>query len=140
MEGFWIGLDDEIRLVMPQGDSCWMLAKYISFALWVDGSSFAVGEAEEDPATSVRSSSPSISAPETDPTLMPTTDTEPTADRETQPLPAMEIEPKPAKEPAAISVPEDKPEVPADQVCEPAAISMPVGVLVELDTEGWMID
>lgn len=32
-EGFWIGLDYKIRLVMPQGNYCWTQAEYISFAL-----------------------------------------------------------------------------------------------------------
>lgn len=34
----------------------------------------------------------------------------------------------------------EKPEFPADQVCEPDITSMPVGVLVELDAEEWLID
>lgn len=43
-------------------------------------------------------------------------------------------------EPAATSVPKKKPEGPADQVSEPAITSVSVGVLVELDTEEWLID
>lgn len=36
MEVFWIELKDKIRLVMPCSNSCWTLAEYISFAMWVD--------------------------------------------------------------------------------------------------------
>lgn len=40
------GLDYKIRFLMPWRNSCLMLGKYISFALWVEGSSFEVGEAK----------------------------------------------------------------------------------------------
>ncbi|KAL0160503.1 hypothetical protein M9458_044228, partial [Cirrhinus mrigala] len=48
MEGFRCGLDDDLRFVMPRGDPCWTLQSYINFALWTNGSTFTVGEAEED--------------------------------------------------------------------------------------------
>lgn len=41
---------------------------------------------------------------------------------------------------AASSFPEEEFEVPADQMCEPAITSMPVGVLVDLDEEERLID
>lgn len=43
IEGFRCGLDDEIQVVMSQGDSCWSLVDYLNVALWIDGSSFTVG-------------------------------------------------------------------------------------------------
>lgn len=48
----------------------------------------------------------------------------------------------PAMEPerVASSVPGEKPEVPSDQVCEPALTSVPVGILGELGDEEWLID
>ncbi|XDV31508.1 hypothetical protein PO909_002499 [Leuciscus waleckii] len=48
MEGFWCGLDDEIRLVMLRGYPVWTLESYVNFALCIDGSSFIVGRTEED--------------------------------------------------------------------------------------------
>ncbi|KAL0151939.1 hypothetical protein M9458_052746, partial [Cirrhinus mrigala] len=48
MKGFRCGLDDDLRFVMPRGDPCWTLLSYINFALWTNGSTFTVGEAEED--------------------------------------------------------------------------------------------
>lgn len=38
-------------------------------------------------------------------------------------------------EPEATSIPQEKPKVPVDQVCEPAITSMTVGVLVDLDSK-----
>lgn len=89
MKGFWIELDDE----MPRGNTCWTLAEYINFALWVSGSSFTLGKVEEDPAASVQYHSLSITTPEPEPATTPTVDTEsePTTERETQPLPATDI-------------------------------------------------
>lgn len=72
LEGFWIGLCDEIWLVMQRGNSCWTLAEYINFTFWVSGSSFTVVEIEEDPATSVQSHSPSVNTPEPDSANTPT--------------------------------------------------------------------
>lgn len=55
MDGFWCGLDEDIHFLMPRGSSCWSFAEYVNFALWVDGFSFEVGEAEEeDNSTSVQ--------------------------------------------------------------------------------------
>ncbi|ROJ29139.1 hypothetical protein DPX16_13583 [Anabarilius grahami] len=47
MEGFWCGLDKDIRFLMPKGETCWSLEDYINFALWMDGSSFTIGKAGE---------------------------------------------------------------------------------------------
>lgn len=60
MKRFWIRLDDE----MPLGNSCWTLAEYINFALWVSRSSFTLGEVEEDPAASVQYHSLSVTTSE----------------------------------------------------------------------------
>lgn len=49
-------------------------------------------------------------------------------------MPAME------PEPAASSVLEEKLEVPSDQVCEPAITSNPVGLIIKLKEEEWLID
>ncbi|ROK35610.1 hypothetical protein DPX16_17353 [Anabarilius grahami] len=48
MDGFRSELDDGIRFVMSKGNTCWTLEECINFTLWVDGSSFFMGEAEED--------------------------------------------------------------------------------------------
>lgn len=37
MQGFWYGLEEEIRFLVPSEDRCWSLPEYINFALWVDG-------------------------------------------------------------------------------------------------------
>ncbi len=52
MEGFWCGLVEDIRLVMPRADPSWSLKKYINFALWIAGSNFIVGEMESGPQSS----------------------------------------------------------------------------------------
>ncbi len=44
MEGFWYGLDDSIRFVMPMADPSWDLESYINFTLQIVGSAFTVGE------------------------------------------------------------------------------------------------
>ncbi|KAL0173504.1 hypothetical protein M9458_029472, partial [Cirrhinus mrigala] len=123
MEGFWVGIDDESRMVMSRGNSCWT---YINFALWVEGSFYTMGEVEEDSATSVQPHLSSITTPEPDPG--------PPQTRETHLMPATE------PEPAASSIVEEEPKVPADQVCEPAVISVPVRVLVELEKNDWLIN
>lgn len=48
MEGFRCGLDEDIRFVIPQGDPCWTLEKYINFTLWVNGPAFTMGEVEDN--------------------------------------------------------------------------------------------
>lgn len=57
MEGFRYGLNDEIGFLLPKGDTSWTLEEYISFALWVDGSSVTVGETVKIPSPS---SSPTL--------------------------------------------------------------------------------
>lgn len=44
--GLLCGLDDDIHFVMPQGDPCWTLKDYISFSLWVNGSTFTMDEVD----------------------------------------------------------------------------------------------
>lgn len=53
-----------IKIVMLKRDFCWTLVEYINFALWVDGSSFAVGKVEEDSVPSVQPHLTSISTPD----------------------------------------------------------------------------
>ncbi len=65
MEGFRVGLDEEIQMMMPLGDPSWCLAQYLNFALWIAGSSYLVGERENLPAPDP---SPSA-APHPDPPL-----------------------------------------------------------------------
>ncbi len=52
IEGFWCGLEDHIRFVMPRADLCWSLRNYINFALWIARSAFSVDEAETSPVSS----------------------------------------------------------------------------------------
>lgn len=83
---------------------------YISFTLWIDGSSFMVCDVEEDSVPSIQPHLTSVTTPEPD--LEPT----PTSDHETQLLPALFMpEPMPVTEPqpASVSVQEEKPEVPS---------------------------
>lgn len=54
MEVFYSRLDDEIRLVMPRENYCRILRDYINFTLWIDESSFMVGDVEEDSTVSVQ--------------------------------------------------------------------------------------
>ncbi|KAL0157415.1 hypothetical protein M9458_048661, partial [Cirrhinus mrigala] len=48
MEGFRCGLDDDLRFALPDGDPCWTLQQYINLVLCACGSTYTVGEAEED--------------------------------------------------------------------------------------------
>ncbi|KAL0177314.1 hypothetical protein M9458_026208, partial [Cirrhinus mrigala] len=48
MEGFWCGLDDDLRFVMPKGEPCWTLTQYINILLSAWGSELCLDEAEED--------------------------------------------------------------------------------------------
>ncbi|KAL0202454.1 hypothetical protein M9458_000472, partial [Cirrhinus mrigala] len=48
MEGFRCGLDDDLRFALPDGDACWTLQQYINLILCACGSTYTVGEAEED--------------------------------------------------------------------------------------------
>ncbi|KAL0204310.1 hypothetical protein M9458_002328, partial [Cirrhinus mrigala] len=48
MEGFWCGLDDDLRFVMPKGEPCWTLTQYINILLSTWGSELCLDEAEED--------------------------------------------------------------------------------------------
>jgi len=70
---------------MPKGDTCWSLEEYINFALWEDGSSFIIGNAEEENITIVQPHlTPFVTSqnPEPSQPLPPCTDIkpEPTAD------------------------------------------------------------
>lgn len=70
---------------MPRGDPCWTQPEYINFALWVDGSSFTVGEVDSIPIVQFQRKSIMLQDPEpsqpsllyTDMTSEPTTDGEP---------------------------------------------------------------
>ncbi|KAL0162265.1 hypothetical protein M9458_041661, partial [Cirrhinus mrigala] len=95
MEGFRCGLDDDLRFVMPRGDPCWTLLSYINFALWMNGSTFTVGKAEEDSKlvqphlADVSQHDPETSQPPprlAEPEPEPTTDGEPEP-RVTEPSP-----------------------------------------------------
>ncbi|KAI2652700.1 Armadillo repeat-containing X-linked protein 2 [Labeo rohita] len=48
MEGFWCGLDDDLRFVMPKGEPCWTLTQYINILLSAWGSELCLDEVEED--------------------------------------------------------------------------------------------
>ncbi len=139
MEGFRCGLDEDLRFVMPRGDPCWSLLSYINFALWTNGSTFTVGEVEDDSSlvqphrTDVAQPDPEHRPPTslTKETTMP----EPPADGEL--LPATTTEPVTT---APNNAPEPKPLCESDQGCEPA-IAVPVGILVDIDSgEDWLIN
>lgn len=69
MEGFYSRLDDEIHLVMPLENYCWILRDYINFTLWIDESSFMVGDVEKDSTVSVQPHVTSVTTPDPEPTL-----------------------------------------------------------------------
>ncbi|KAL0181346.1 hypothetical protein M9458_023752, partial [Cirrhinus mrigala] len=67
MEGFWCGLEEDIRFIMPRADPCWSLKSYINFALWIAGSAFTVDEAK----SSLGSSHVSVTSPESSHIMAP---------------------------------------------------------------------
>ncbi|KAL0172570.1 hypothetical protein M9458_032881, partial [Cirrhinus mrigala] len=119
IEGFRYGLDDDLRFVMPHGDSCWTLQNYINFALWMNGSTFTVGEAEED-SNLVQPHLADVSQHDPEPSQPPPQLTEPvsepTADGEPEPK-ATETIPMGATAQWIATEPEPSP---SNQVCEPA--------------------
>lgn len=48
MERFQCGLDKDLRFILPCSNPYWTLETYIAFALYIDGSPFTVGKAEDD--------------------------------------------------------------------------------------------
>ncbi|KAL0203315.1 hypothetical protein M9458_001333 [Cirrhinus mrigala] len=121
MEGFWHGLEEDIRFVMPRADPCWSLKSYINFTPgklpWIAGSAFTVGEAESSRGSShVSVTSPEsshIMAASLNPSQLPPCGAElpePTADREPEPAAVIEPLPSGATEPQV-----------SDLVREPAA-------------------
>lgn len=36
MEGYWVRLENESRMVMQRGNFYWTFAKYVNFSLWVE--------------------------------------------------------------------------------------------------------
>lgn len=73
-----------------------------------------------------------------------TKEPEPTADQEPELMPATVPVSEPMTttepEPSASSILVTEPAIQSDQVCEPVSTSIPVGLLVVLDTEEWLID
>lgn len=98
MEKFRSGLDDEIWMVMPKGDSCWTLGEYINFALWVNGSSFTVDKVEADFVPSVQSHYTSLTTPAPEPKPTVDKEPEPTAERETQLMPTTDTVSEPTSQ------------------------------------------
>ncbi|KAI2654669.1 Disintegrin and metalloproteinase domain-containing protein 29 [Labeo rohita] len=135
MEGFWCGLDDDLRFVMPQGEPCWTLTRYINILLSAWGSELCLDEAEED-YDPIQSHYADVSQHDPEPSQSP-------------PRPA-EYQPEPTDDgglqPAATSVPSLKgateqlitmePELhePSDQVREPATMTTTVEGAVENDS------
>ncbi|KAF4118917.1 hypothetical protein G5714_000968 [Onychostoma macrolepis] len=74
MEGFRVGLDEEMQIVMPLGDPSWSLAQYLTFALWIAGSSYQVGEMEATPAP--ESSPNTTAAPQSNQPSIPSADSQ----------------------------------------------------------------
>ncbi len=92
MEGFRVGLEEEIQMVMPHGDPNWSLAQYINFALWIAGSSLQIGEMEDAPtpvssASAALHSSPPWSNPPPSVSNSNTHSTQPTPSAAPLPLP-----------------------------------------------------
>ncbi|KAL0187276.1 hypothetical protein M9458_018946, partial [Cirrhinus mrigala] len=121
MEGLRCGLDDDLCFVMPHGDPCWTLQSYINFALWTNGSTFTLGEAEEDSAL-VQPHLADVSQHDPEPSPPPPRLAEP------EPEPIADGEPEPrATEPSPLGL---EP-IESDQVREPATMPMTVDVPVE---------
>ncbi|KAL0176876.1 hypothetical protein M9458_029206, partial [Cirrhinus mrigala] len=104
---------------MPHGDPCWTLQSYINFALWTNGSTFTLGEVEDD-TTLVQPHLADVSQHDPEPSQPPPRLAEP------EPEPTADGEPEPkATEPSALGVTEreiaTEPEpIESDQVREPA--------------------
>ncbi|KAL0194554.1 hypothetical protein M9458_008126, partial [Cirrhinus mrigala] len=88
MEGFRCGLDDDLHFALPDGDPCWTLEQYINLVLCACGSTYTVGEAEEenDP---VQPHLADVSQPDPEPSQttpqLAEPEPEPTEDREPEP-------------------------------------------------------
>ncbi|KAL0180485.1 hypothetical protein M9458_022891, partial [Cirrhinus mrigala] len=133
MEGCRCGLDDDLHFVMPCGNPSWTLLSYISFALWTNGSTFTVSEAEEDSAL-IQPHLADVLQHDPEPSPPPPRLVEP------EPEPTMDREPEPrGTEPSALGVTarefatEPEP-IESDQVREPA--TMPATVDVPVRREG----
>ncbi|KAL0164061.1 hypothetical protein M9458_039814, partial [Cirrhinus mrigala] len=131
--GFRCGLDDDLRFIMPRGDPCWTPQSYISFTLWTNGSTFTVGEAEED-SNLVQPHLADVSQHDSEPSQPPPRlaepEPEPTTDGEPEPK---ATEPSPKGATAHWNATEPEPS-PSNQVREPA--TWPVTVDVPVGREG----
>ncbi|KAI2647746.1 hypothetical protein H4Q32_023971 [Labeo rohita] len=133
MEGFRCGLDDDLRFVMPHRDPCWTLQNYINLALWMSGSTFTLGEAEED-RDLVQPHLADVSQQDPEPSPPPPRLAEP------EPEPIVDGEPEPrATEPSpqgvtALENATEPEAIKSDQVREPA--TMPATGDVAVEREG----
>ncbi|XP_073679963.1 uncharacterized protein [Garra rufa] len=134
MEGFWCGLDDDLRFVMPEGEPCWTLTQYINILLSAWGSELCLDEAEED-YNAVQSHHADVSQRDPEPSQLPPRPAEyqpePTADGELPPAATSVPSRGGATEQLIVTEPEWH-EV-SDQVCEPAAVTATVEKLVEVE-------
>ncbi|KAI2645970.1 Filamentous hemagglutinin [Labeo rohita] len=115
MEGFWCGLDDDLRFVMPKGEPCWTLTQYINILLSAWGSELCLDEVEED----YNPIQPHLADPEPEPTADGSNATsatqEPSPIGATERAIATELEEfasdqvrEPATEPATVDVPDGR--------------------------------
>ncbi|KAL0199245.1 hypothetical protein M9458_007785, partial [Cirrhinus mrigala] len=121
MEGFWCGLDDDLRFVMPKGEPYWTLTQYINILLSAWGSELCLDEAEED-YDPIQSHLADVSQHDPEPSQSPPRPAEyqpePTDDGELQPATTS----MPSRKGATEQLITTEPELhePSDQVCEPA--------------------
>ncbi len=63
MEGFRVGLDEDIQILMPSGDPSWCLAQYVDFALCRAGSPSSSPSSPLVPSSSALPERPPVPAP-----------------------------------------------------------------------------
>ncbi|KAL0176455.1 hypothetical protein M9458_028785, partial [Cirrhinus mrigala] len=95
--GFWCGLDDNIRFVLPRGDVHWTLNDYINFTLWVNGSTLTADEADVDYNINVQPHLADVLQPEPEPSQPSPrfAEHEPKPSADGEPEPNMTDEPSP---------------------------------------------
>ncbi|XP_073677634.1 collagen alpha-1(XII) chain-like [Garra rufa] len=134
MEGFWCGLDEDLRFVMPEGEPGWTLTQYINILLSAWGSELCLDEAEEDYNT-VQSHHADVSQRDPEPSQLPPRPAEyqpePTADGELPP--AANSVPSRGGATEQLIVTEPEWHEASDQVCEPASVTATVKKSVEVE-------
>ncbi|KAL0157867.1 hypothetical protein M9458_045943, partial [Cirrhinus mrigala] len=131
MEGFWCGLDDDIRFVVPREDPHWTLKDYISFVLWVEGSTLTADEVDAVCDINVQPHHADVSqhnpVPSQPPPRLAEHEPEPTPDGQPEPN-TTESSPKGATARRIATEPEL---ILSDHVQQPATLNKMVDVSVE---------